>query len=150
MQTCCCSETDTPEEIHYSVVFTNVKSSQCFSKGLVTTLSAVPHTAERAAESLQSMATSCPFTDCMTQAKGIGGSTEVIQITSFLSFEQPVIMKLNHNSLHANKNVVLEMNNSKLVCLSSFNIKAEIQFSLLCVFSFRGQWETAICENSCE
>lgn len=78
---------------------------------MVTTISAAPCASRELADHGHLLS----LTDCMTQAKGIGGSTEVVQITSFLSFEQSAIIKLNQNHLHANKNVAVEIANSKLV-----------------------------------
>lgn len=34
--------------------------------------------------------------------------------------------------------------------LSSFNLKAKIQFNLICEFIFWNQWENTVCENSCK
>lgn len=81
-----------------------------------------------------------------------GGSKEVNSYHFFISFELLIIIKLNHDHLHENENAVVEINNSQSFCITKkkFNIKAEIEFSLLCVFCFRNKWETAVCENLCE
>lgn len=79
------------------------------------------------------------FTDCIDKRlQGrvpFGESMEVIFYHFFIIFELFIIVKLNHNHLHENENAEVEINNSKSSCVTkNVNIKAQIQFSLLCVF----------------
>lgn len=81
-----------------------MKFNQCFFKALATTVSAAPallRKHQRACVPWQHLVPHCVF---MTQAQRISGSMEGIHITSSLSLEQSVIIKLNRDHLHANKN----------------------------------------------